>query len=315
MAGARRARNEGRQRARRSMTSTLPADFAPASRAWMSDKPSWCVDMGPTLLAMTTCDLWLSLARNDVTPKTKVWREGMPYWESLEKVPEFALAMPDASIWEVGPAPTKNAASTVRPPAAPMVSLEPPIGPLPPPPPLPSFATAHLPLPPPPSIADGASLVPPSEHATPAPVVVEHRASRDLPAAPAKRRIFPRLDRRGATSIAFGAAIAFVALTVATTGPVSPRPATSDLPFERPHAAAVQFRAPDADLTDLVRAPSAPSATDATSATDAPSAAHDSPGFPGDLRETATSATAVAPRPAHAPRGPRASDRGQHRAR
>ena len=72
MAGARLARNEGRQRARRSMTSTLPADFAPSSRAWLSDRPSWCVDMGSTLLAMTTCDLWLSLAQNNITPQTKI---------------------------------------------------------------------------------------------------------------------------------------------------------------------------------------------------------------------------------------------------
>lgn len=110
MAGARLARNEGRQRARRSMTSTLPR-LAPSSRAWLSDRPSWCVDMGSTLLAMTTCDLWLSLARNDVTPRTKVWREGMPYWEALEKVPEFALAMPDATVWGTGE--TASAAAKV----------------------------------------------------------------------------------------------------------------------------------------------------------------------------------------------------------
>lgn len=277
MAGARLARNEGRTTTRRSLTSTLPADLAPASRAWMSDRPSWCVDMGSTLLAMTTCDLWLSLARNDVTPKTKVWREGMPYWEALEKVPEFSLAMPDANLWGTKPsAATSTSAPSPVGKAITMTSLE-------------ETAAAAAE----PSAAGVITLVPPSDFATPAPVVVEHRASGDT-AVPSKRRLFPRLDRRGALSVAFGAAVAIGALMIATTGPVSPRPA-SDAPAV--HAAAqLAERAPAVDLTEIVRA----------------SAAHDSPGFAGDPRTTTTAPRAPITRP---PRGPHAADRGQHRAR
>ena len=51
--------------ARRSLASTTPADVPSSRGAWLSDRPGWCVDLGPTLVAMTTCDLWLALAKGD----------------------------------------------------------------------------------------------------------------------------------------------------------------------------------------------------------------------------------------------------------
>lgn len=302
MAGARMARNEGRQGARRSLTSTLPADFAPASQAWLSDRPSWCVDMGPTLLAMTTCDLWLSLARNDVTPRTKVWREGMPYWEALEKVPEFALAMPDASVW--GPQGTVKpmARATVEEMSTPPSRAEGGKAPG-------WTGTAREP-----SVAGVITMAPPSDFLTPAPVVVEHRPHVE-PAPTGKRRIFPRLDRRGAISVAFGAAVAIGALTLATTGPVSPRTAGDEGPASHAHAASIRYQGPSEDLAAIVRASS-------KGPEQAAVVEQDSAEFPGDLRAAPAATSVVEARPAHAaarsfhsPRGPHAADRGQHRAR
>lgn len=288
MAGARLARNEGRQRARRSMTSTLPADFAPSSRAWLSDRPSWCVDMGPSLLAMTTCDLWLSLARNDVTPRTKVWREGMPYWEALEKVPEFALAMPDATVWGTG---ETAAPATAKVPVEEMST---------------GTSGARSAMGREPSAAGVITMAPPSDFATPAPVVVEHRSPAPAP-APNKRRIFPRLDRRGAVSVAFGAAVAVGALTLATTGPVSPIAGSGGL-SEPPRAAAIRYEAPAVDLATIVRAAS--DRRDEAPATDLVS-----PGSAGDRRAAPPASSAASEGPGHAPRGPHAADRGQRRAR
>lgn len=288
MAGARLARNEGRQRARRSMTSTLPADFAPSSRAWLSDRPSWCVDMGSTLLAMTTCDLWLSLARNDVTPRTKVWREGMPYWEALEKVPEFALAMPDATVWGTGETQASAAAKV----AVEEMST--------------GTSGARSAMGREPSAAGVITMAPPSDFATPAPVVVEHRSPIEA-TAPNKRRIFPRLDRRGAVSVAFGAAVAIGALTLATTGPVSPSSGSGGL-SNPPRAAAIRYEAPAVDLVTIVRAA-------ADDREDAAATSVVSPGSPGDRRIDAPASSAAAGGLDHAPRGPHAADRGQRRSR
>jgi len=301
MAGARMARNEGGQRARRSLTSTLPADFAPASQAWLSDRPSWCVDMGSTLLAMTTCDLWLSLARNDVTPRTKVWREGMPYWEALEKVPEFALALPDASVW--------GAQGTVKPMARAAVeemSTSPSGGDG-------GKAAGWLGAAREPSAAEVITMAPPGDLLTPAPVVVEHRSHAE-PAPAGKRRVFPRLDRRGAASVAFGAAVAIGALTLATTGPVSPRTAGDEGSASHAHAA-IRYQGPSEDLAAIVRASSI--GPEKAAVVD-----QDSAEFAGDLRAAPAATSVEETRPAptvarsvHTPRGPRATDRGQHRAR
>ena len=111
MAGARLARNEGQQRTRRSLTSTMPADLAPSSGVWLSDRPGWCVDVGPTLVAMKTCDLWLALAKDEITPKTKVWREGMPYWTEIAKVSAaIATSAPKATL----AAPLRSSLGKIR---------------------------------------------------------------------------------------------------------------------------------------------------------------------------------------------------------
>src|SRR5690242_18979313 len=86
------------------MVSTLPGEPPPESHAWLSDQPSWCVDTGPTLKAMSTCDLWLGLAKGEIHPEMKVWREGMACWEPVRQVAEFALALPDERVWTPTPA-------------------------------------------------------------------------------------------------------------------------------------------------------------------------------------------------------------------
>lgn len=278
MAGARLARNEGQQRTRRSLTSTMPADLAPSSGVWLSDRPGWCVDVGPTLVAMKTCDLWLALAKDEITPKTKVWREGMPYWTEIAKVPEFALAMPDAAVWAPRDAPATSAPRAGQ--GAAVAASDP-------------------------SAAGVTSLVAPGDHVTPAPVVVEHRAPEAASAGP--RRIFPRLDRRGAASVAFGALVAIAALTFATTGPAPGHGAT--LESSTPVAAGAQDRSPAVDIATFVRAPSALHAPPATF-DGAPSPLDQGP---STAAITPGSATAqVRSRPA---RGPRSADRGQRRAR
>lgn len=326
MAGARLARNEGRQMTRRSLTSTMPAELAPPSGVWLSDRPGWCVDVGPTLVAMKTCDLWLALAKDEITPKTKVWREGMPYWTEIAKVPEFALAMPDAAVWDgpvkAAPAAGQGAAVTVaqtdtaRSPApqaprergsrrssrgpgdkAPASTW--------------SGAAPGVVAASDPSAAAVGSLVPPSDHGTPAPVVVEHRAPE--PSAASPRRIYPRLDRRGAASVAFGALVAIAALTFATTGPAPGRGVALD--SGPPVAAGARDRSPAVDFAAFVRAPStarlpAPPTTPTPPDGALPPAAEQGPITAAIAPGSATAE--VRSRPA---RGPHSADRGQRRAR
>lgn len=58
--------------------------------------PEWCVDLGTSMLAMTTFELWMALARGDVEGKTSVWCNGMESWEMVANVPELAHALSDS---------------------------------------------------------------------------------------------------------------------------------------------------------------------------------------------------------------------------
>jgi hypothetical protein len=257
--------DEEHARARHSLASTIPADVPSSRRAWLSDRPGWCVDLGWTLTAMTTCELWLGLARGDVRPQMKVWREGMPYWEPVATVPEFALALPDAPVWAAAAAPGPNAVTTAALVAAVVEMRE----------------RATIPqsvLPEAPPVVEGLTFAPSADFVTPAPVVVENRTA-PPPASGVRERAAQRLDRRSALSVAAGAAVAILALALATTAPRLH--ASNHEPALPAHAAAL-------GAPDLLRGEPAIAAPRASSPVAAPQSAR---------------------------RGPRSMDRGQRRAR
>ncbi|MBK8251710.1 MAG: DUF4339 domain-containing protein [Polyangiaceae bacterium] len=272
MARARFARNERSAALRRSAAETMPDDFAPASHAWLSDRPSWCVDKGEVLEALTTCDLWLALARGEVGPDTRVWREGMPYWDAVKRVPEFALAMPDARVWGTPVPPENNVSASVH-----------------------TAARADSGVPASGVVEkqrgdDRGTERPPASakhDTTPAPVEVDSSPER-LQTKPHIRTF----DRRGLMSVAIGAALAIIALGIATTAPA---PSAHSEPPGRP-----ALGAPAAG-TDLFASPSKvgeikPATTEVEST---------------DVHTAAEPAVTVSA----APKGPHASDRGQQRAR
>ncbi len=315
MAGARLARNE-RTAVARSMVSTMPADPPFGSQTWLSDRASWCVDLGPTLRAMTTSDLWLGLAKGEIQPGTKVWREGMPYWQAVAKVPEFALALPDSKVWS--PAPTQVAARLVA--AMPVTArdLAEDAAPA-------SDRMGAEPVP-----VGVVTLAPPCDFSTPAPVVVDHDDA--PPASGARQRLFPRLDRRGAASVVAGAVVAITALALATTGPTGSE--------SRPGSAAGRPAAPltaehgfmDQGPTRV--APPAPPPTQEHSfvgyaptqvAPPAPQEFDAAPAQESDVTmepkstittpEAAPRSTGLTPGRWRVPRGPHVADRGQRRVR
>lgn len=57
--------------------------------------PEWCVEQGSTIVAMTTFELWMALARGDVDSQTRVWGDGMDKWEAVADVPDLAHALTD----------------------------------------------------------------------------------------------------------------------------------------------------------------------------------------------------------------------------
>jgi hypothetical protein len=70
--------------------------------------PEWCADLGHCLQALTTFDLWMALARGELSRKTRVWRDGMDAWTPVEDIPELALAIADSISFDpplVTPAP------------------------------------------------------------------------------------------------------------------------------------------------------------------------------------------------------------------
>lgn len=70
--------------------------------------PDWCIDDGAGLRAMTTFELWMSLARGEIGPKAFVWRDGMDGWERIEEIPELSYALSDSVSFDpplVAPAP------------------------------------------------------------------------------------------------------------------------------------------------------------------------------------------------------------------
>ncbi|MEZ4298584.1 MAG: DUF4339 domain-containing protein [Polyangiaceae bacterium] len=278
---------------RRSAASTMPAELAPAPSAWMSDLPGWCVDRGDTLSAMTTCELWLALARGDVTPETKVWREGMPCWDAVARVPEFALAMPDARLWGT--------------PVPPVPSVAPPAPVIPLPSVAPALAQEIETMPDSDRVVDVRTMAPASDLLTPAPVVVEQDASAAPPRSTRRRRPAP-FDRRGILSMAVGALIAVTALALATAGtgasdapliapaPIAASPVRANAAAAAPERGVELFAQPSPELamTSRARAGAAGVSSEAASRTQV------KPVKPAKQRE---------------PRGPHAGDRGQSRAR
>lgn len=325
--------DEQEEESRRSMISTAPSDRAPAPHVWLSDRPGWCVDLGPTLRAMSASELWLALAKGDVTPETKVWREGMAYWEPAADVPEFALALPDVNVWSSRPAQLARHGSSAARAVARSPQLDAPFEDV-------VSARAGAPdarrsdLPPEHGrdrstshASDEAvrvvTLATPGDFMTPAPVVVEPEVTPVMPLARPKRW----LDRRAAASMTAGAAIAITALALATTGPVSQTDPLGSGP--RPAAAGAQqvlvFQAPAPVEPRSGEAPPAWVAPTGEPVLDSREPAKGSdpvsekkpsdrpartiPGRP------ATTAPATTPAKPRAPRGPHAADRGQRRVR
>jgi GYF domain 2 len=301
------------------MASTMPADLPFGSQAWLSDRPCWCVDLGPTLQAMTTCDVWLGLAKGDIVPEMKVWREGMPYWTAVAKVPEFALALPDAKMWS--PVPGHVAAKLVA--AMPAVANRPSLaeaadqdGAAPE---EPSREDAGEP---PPSAVGVLTHAPPSDFATPAPVVVDHDDT--PPVSGARRRLFPRLDRRGAASVVAGAAVAIIALALVTTGPVpggESRPAAAGVRMGTVvvEPGPLSYEPPAAGWPVTIvpaEAPAgAPGATAATASTISTASTVSTASVAVKGTDAMDRSRGLTPGRWRTPRGPRAGDRGQHRAR
>lgn len=260
MAVAERAQNEVDTGGCRSLVDTLPGDSV-RSAAILADFPAWCVDLGDTLVAMSTYQLWVALADGTIAPETKVWREGMPWWDPISSVAEFALAMPEGMRWSAPP--PSGPRSFGRSPAAAslpemlaakeefvLLDLEP----LEewceePPPPQPAAASSQI----------GSA----AELGTPAPVVVDNEPF-ELRVTRSRRRILPRLDRRSAISVAVGAAVAIFALAVATTGasPQRIRQGVSEPPARVAAAGApatvAAVAAPEAVAAPVVVAAAAP---------------------------------------------------------
>lgn len=78
--------------------------------------PEWCVDMGSSISAMTSFELWMALASGELGPKTRVWGLGMDNWEKVSDVPELAHALEDSLSLAPPPPviPTPRTISAVR---------------------------------------------------------------------------------------------------------------------------------------------------------------------------------------------------------
>lgn len=287
------------------MASTLPGEPPPASHAWLSDVPAWCVDLGPRLQAMTTCDLWLGLAKGEIRPEMKVWREGMACWEPVRHVPEFALAMPDATVWPVAPGgvPARRTAASEAAAITAARAAEPPPASTAEPPPASTAADHGMEA----AAVGVVTLAPPSDFSTPAPVVVDH--GEVPPASGARRRLSPRIDRRGAVSVVAGALIAITSLALATTGPApgsESRPASAGA---RPAAPMIEYELSTQAPAGLPAAPEPARTVEMIEKKEAVTAA-----APAVAPAKLVPAKAGSTRP-RAPRGPHAADRGQRRIR
>ena len=107
------------------VVSELPAD-KPAPPASLHDvaeirpeparpPPDWCVDQNGEIVAMTTFELWLALARGDLNAKSRVWNLAMDNWEHVSDVPELAHALTDSLSLAPPPvAPTPTPFLSVR---------------------------------------------------------------------------------------------------------------------------------------------------------------------------------------------------------
>jgi hypothetical protein len=58
--------------------------------------PEWCVDQGGSIVAMSTFELWMALARGDVDGQTRVWGLGMDNWEIVADIPDLKHALTDS---------------------------------------------------------------------------------------------------------------------------------------------------------------------------------------------------------------------------
>jgi hypothetical protein len=154
--------------------------------------PEWCADLGHCLQALTTFDLWMALARGELSRKTRVWRDGMDAWTPVEDIPELALAIADAISFDpplVTPAPlatTPPLRAEVRTPL--------------------TFEATEASTGDPPHVSD-----PNSPHIPSEPIAIPLRSS------PMLRRVREGLapSRRGALAFAAGCAVAALAVSLA----------------------------------------------------------------------------------------------------
>ncbi|HRI66034.1 MAG TPA: DUF4339 domain-containing protein [Polyangium sp.] len=97
-------------------TSTSPPVDEDEHQDVFRPPPEWCVDMGSSISAMSSFELWMALANGEVGPKTRVWGLGMDNWEAVRNVPELAHALEDSLSLAPPPPviPTPAANSSVR---------------------------------------------------------------------------------------------------------------------------------------------------------------------------------------------------------
>jgi len=153
--------------------------------------PEWCADLGHCLQALTTFDLWMALARGELSRKTRVWRDGMDAWTPVEDVPELALAIADGVSFDPPLATPTPLAATVR-----AAEVRTPL----------TFTATEASTGDPPNVGD-----PNSPHIPSEPIAIPLRS---FPTLRSVREGFAP-SRRGALQFAAGCAVAAFALTFA----------------------------------------------------------------------------------------------------
>ncbi|HEY4122829.1 MAG TPA: DUF4339 domain-containing protein [Byssovorax sp.] len=84
--------------------------FAFADTLAMLEEPTtpapteWCVDLGERLITLSTFETWTAIARGEVRPATRAWREGLECWTRVDELPELACALGDLEATAETPA-------------------------------------------------------------------------------------------------------------------------------------------------------------------------------------------------------------------
>ena len=60
---------------------------------WLDDEDSgpWCVDDGVSIHVMKSRDIYDAVERGDLTPETKVWRDGRACWLAIAECHELTV--------------------------------------------------------------------------------------------------------------------------------------------------------------------------------------------------------------------------------